>query len=361
MEKTPPRHLALTALVSLSLAGTCLAVPGLALAETGSLASIAENAAAATKAAATTDDVEEAEVESQTLAAGGVQVSVPGSYAVSNDAGYPLAMNEDETVAVAVIDMGLDADGLASIPEDRDEALAGFAEVALESVEDLDGNIADSDVVQVADGAAVAYCYGITCTADDGTDSYLAAYFVVTDKSLVLVQIVAATDALDDLNDELAAIEASLTLSGTDALEGTVYEVGGLAVTIPDDTFELDGEVADDSATWFSTDGNAMITVMGDLGGGETIDAAYFDALAEELIDELDGTAANATVLTNDDLEISLYGFTIENDGDTYYGAIGLANVSDDCLSAILVLFSDDADAELNDTLEAVLLAVAPA
>jgi hypothetical protein len=360
MENIVTRHPALAALAALSLAGTCLAAPGLALAATGSLADIAASAASAAAEDANAAEIGEAattEVESQFLAQGGVQVSVPGSYTVSNDDGYPLAVNADETVAVAVIDMELDAEHLALIPEDQDEVLLTLADLAQQSVESLDGTVVDSTTLQIGDGAAVAYCYGISCTDEDGTPTFLAEYFVVTDKALVLVQIACAEDVIDELADELSAIEDSI--APCDALAGTVYEVGGLAITIPDDTFELDGEATDTEATWFATDGEAMISVMGDLGTGETIDAAYFDALADELIAELDGTPENTTVLTNGDLEMTLYGFTIEDDGTTYYGAIGLANTSDDCLTAILVLTGEDIDIPLNDAIEAILLEIA--
>lgn len=353
MERTERRvHPVLTALVSLSVAGTCLAVPGIALAD---------------KAAPADDDAVEAAADeaadgAQILSFGGVRVDIPLDMEVvelpeNNADDMQMANLPGGTLSVAVTA----SDDDEAMPADADPE-EFFAEVADGLAAELDAEISTSGTLDLADGAT-AYTYEIDEPAEKegGLAGRIVFAFVPTgDGAYATIQIScfdtdveAHADAIDDMLASIALSEDDPAASAAPADLPQQAEAGGIALNLPEDVAEVEDK---DGARWENADGSLIVRVVPDALPGEEATTDAIEADVELLASAVEGTVGAGSVLWNDDVTtVQTYTVEFELDGTAYVTTYGYVVLEDGTATVVICdCTADDYDARYAALLDSI-------
>lgn len=349
-------------LVSLSVAGTCLAAPALALADdaasrTGAFgllaasadAARAEEAADPAAAPAEAEPAVPAEADETAVAAdeatadegatvfGGVQIAIPEDYIVTQAGGMLLAGSEDGTVINLISAGTVGADAMEGI----DDLEAFFGPMAEEAAAGAAGTLSDQGVVTLADGTEV-----YACTIDvvsDGAQVVMHQFYVpLANGGLTLAQFAYEAEADEAAVDRLADIANTLVLAP--ASDGSLvdFEGAGIALKVAD-VLVLDGATVDTEPTWYSADGTMMFGLIPQLmDSASALTDADYDMLYTEIASSLGGEPWETTTVAADGVDVKLGGFSFEEDGDLYVGILGLVVAADDTLTGIMAMMPAD-------------------
>ncbi len=389
------RRFAPAFLMSVALAGTCLAAPGIALADAaagaeeqpaveleqqagagleaeGSNAAAEEGASSETPASADEAEAQGAQAAADgTYACGGVQITVPEDFEVADLEYMLIATNADASIVISVSPSGSDD----TVPADPAEWGAFFEPFAESSATEMGGTYEDGGIYTLADGTQ-AQVFAIGAAETDGTPIVLAQCYVpLADGTFTLVQVGCYAD--DEATVELAdSISETIVLAsdeaeaeagqaadtaddavGDDAAAADVQTVqaGGIELDLPA------GYVADESSTetepsWLSADGNVMIGVTPNLlDEYSTVGEEGLDLLALIVAEGLGGELAGSTVLPNG---VYAYTLTFSVEGQEGIAILGMVPPADDTVTSILAMTplenAANSDAEVTAVFESV-------
>lgn len=390
------RRFAPAFLMSVALAGTCLAAPGIALADAaagaeeqpaveleqqvgagleaeGSDVAVEEGASSETPASADEAEAQGAPAAADgTYACGGVQITVPEDFEVADLEYMLIATNADASIVISVSPSGSDD----TVPADPAEWGAFFEPFAESSATEMGGTYEDGGIYTLADGTQ-AQVFAIGAAETDGTPIVLAQCYVpLADGTFTLVQvgcyaddeatveladgisetIVLASDKAEAGQDDDAA-ETADDAAGDDAAAADVQTVqaGGIELDLPA------GYVADESSTetepsWLSADGNVMIGVTPNLlDEYSTVGEEGLDLLALIVAEGLGGELAGSTVLPNG---VYAYTLTFSVEGQEGIAILGMVPLADDTVTSILAMTplenAANSDAEVTAVFESV-------
>lgn len=336
----------LSALVSLSVAGTCLALPGFALADANADAADDPQATAPAEVAEETADAESADIEgSQILSFAGVRVDAPLDMEVLDldDASMLAAALPEGTLSVAITDFAEEGE---SVPEDADEQLEFFTAKADELVEGMDSAVTSDEVVELADGTT-GYLFEVDEPAEEegSLSAYFAFVYVPTGAgSYACVQVTCIDEDVAPHEEAIDAMISSIALAEADeaatapAVElDQQVEAMGLSFGLPADLEETEIEGAgDELAAWANADGSLTVRAVGDaLPSVESPTEEDLTADVEDLAAILEGEVESGSVSWNDDdttvlqfvtryefedVEyVTTYGCVVLEDGTTTY------------------------------------------
>lgn len=336
----------LSALVSLSVAGTCLALPGFALADANADAADDPQATASAETAEETADAESADIEgSQILSFAGVRVDAPLDMEILDldEANMLTAALPEGTLSVAITDFAEEGE---SVPEDADEQLEFFTAKADELVEGMDSAVTSDEVVELADGTT-GYLFEVDEPAEeeDNLSAYFAFVYVPTGAgSYACVQVTCIDEDVAPHEEAIDAMIASIALAEADeaatapAVElDQQVEAMGLSFGLPADLEETEIEGAgDELAAWANADGSLTVRAVGDaLPSVESPTEEDLTAEVEDLAAILEGEVESGSVSWNDDdttvfqfvtryefedVEyVTTYGCVVLEDGTTTY------------------------------------------
>lgn len=347
-------------LVSLSVAGTCLAAPALAddaAPRTGAFGLLAASADAAraeeaTEPAAASAEAEpEASAEADETAAvsdeatvdegvtvfGGVQIAIPEDYIVTQAGGMLLAGSEDGTVINLISAGTMGADAMEGV----DDLEAFFGPMAEEAAAGAAGTLSDQGVVTLADGTEV-----YACTIDvesDGAQVVMHQFYVpLANGGLTLAQFAYEAEADEAVVDRLADIANTLALAP--ASDGSLvdFEGAGIALKVAD-VLVLDGTTVDTEPTWYSADGTMMFGLIPQLmDNASALTDTDYDMLYTEIANSLGGEPWETTTVAADGTDVKLGGFSFEDGGDLYVGILGLVVAADDTLTGVMAMMPAD-------------------
>ena len=387
------RRFAPAFLMSVALAGTCLAAPGIALADAaagaeeqpaveleqqasagleaeGSNAAAEEGASSETPASADEAEVQSAQAAADgTYACGGVQITVPEDFEVADLEYMLIATNADASIVISVSPSGSDD----TVPADPAEWGAFFEPFAESSATEMGGTYEDGGIYTLADGTQ-AQVFAIGAAETDGTPIVLAQCYVpLADGTFTLVQVGCYAD--DEATVELAdSISETIVLASDEAEAGQAADTADDAVgddaaaadvqTVQAGGIELDlpaGYVADESSTetepsWLSADGNVMIGVTPNLlDEYSTVGEERLDLLALIVAEGLGGELAGSTVLPNG---VYAYTLTFSVEGQEGIAILGMVPLADDTVTSILAMTplenAANSDAEVTAVFESV-------
>lgn len=346
-------------LVSLSVAGTCLAAPALAddaAPRTGAFGLLAASADAARAEEATEPAVAPAEAEPEASAEadetaavadeataegvtvfGGVQIAIPEDYIVTQAGGMLLAGSEDGTVINLISAGTMGADAMEGV----DDLEAFFGPMAEEAATGAAGTLSDQGVVMLADGTEV-----YACTIDvesDGAQVVMHQFYVpLANGGLTLAQFAYEAEADEAVVDRLADIANTLALAP--ASDGSLvdFEGAGIALKVAD-VLVLDGTTVDTEPTWYSADGTMMFGLIPQLmDNASALTDADYDMLYTEIANSLGGEPWETTTVAADGTDVKLGGFSFEDGGDLYVGILGLVVAADDTLTGVMAMMPAD-------------------
>ena len=387
------RRFAPAFLMSVALAGTCLAAPGIALADAaagaeeqpaveleqqagagleaeGSNAAAEEGASSETPASADEAEAQGAQAAADgTYACGGVQITVPEDFEVADLEYMLIATNADASIVISVSPSGSDD----TVPADPAEWGAFFEPFAESSATEMGGTYEDGGIYTLADGTQ-AQVFAIGAAETDGTPIVLAQCYVpLADGTFTLVQVGCYAD--DEATVELAdSISETIVLASDEAEAGQAADTADDAVgddaaaadvqTVQAGGIELDlpaGYVADESSTetepsWLSADGNVMIGVTPNLlDEYSTVGEERLDLLALIVAEGLGGELAGSTVLPNG---VYAYTLTFSVEGQEGIAILGMVPLADDTVTSILAMTplenAANSDAEVTAVFESV-------
>ena len=390
------RRFAPAFLMSVALAGTCLAAPGIALADAaagaeeqpaveleqqvgagleaeGSDVAVEEGASSETPASADEAEAQGAQAAADgTYACGGVQITVPEDFEVADLEYMLIATNADASIVISVSPSGSDD----AVPADPAEWGAFFEPFAESSATEMGGTYEDGGIYTLADGTQ-AQVFAIGAAETDGTPIVLAQCYVpLADGTFTLVQVGCYAD--DEATVELAdSISETIVLASDEAEAGqaddaaeTADDAAGDDVaaadvqTVQAGGIELDlpaGYVADESSTetepsWLSADGNVMIGVTPNLlDEYSTVGEEGLDLLALIVAEGLGGELAGSTVLPNG---VYAYTLTFSVEGQEGIAILGMVPLADDTVTSILAMTplenAANSDAEVTAVFESV-------
>ena len=383
------RRFAPAFLMSVALAGTCLAAPGIALADAaagaeeqpaveleqqagagleaeGSNAAAEEGASSETPASADEAEAQGAQAAADgTYACGGVQITVPEDFEVADLEYMLIATNADASIVISVSPSGSDD----TVPADPAEWGAFFEPFAESSATEMGGTYEDGGIYTLADGTQ-AQVFAIGATETDGTPIVLAQCYVpLADGTFTLVQVGCYAD--DEATVELADSISETIVLASDEAEAEAGQAADTAdVAAADDAaatdvqtvqaggIELDlpaGYVADESSTetepsWLSADGNVMIGVTPNLlDEYSTVGEEGLDLLALIVAEGLGGELAGSTVLPNG---VYAYTLTFSVEGQEGIAILGMVPLADDTVKSILAMtpLENAANSDAEDT-----------
>ena len=390
------RRFAPAFLMSVALAGTCLAAPGIALADAaagaeeqpaveleqqasagleaeGSDVAAEEGASSETPAFADESEAQGAQAAAEgTYACGGVQITVPEDFEVADLEYMLIATNADASIVISVSPSGSDD----TVPADPAEWGAFFEPFAESSATEMNGTYEDGGIYTLADGTQ-AQVFAIGAAETDGTPIVLAQCYVpLADGTFTLVQVGCYAD--DEATVELAdSISETIVLASDEAEAGQADDVAETAddaagddaaaadvQTVQAGGIELDlpaGYVADESSTetepsWLSADGNVMIGVTPNLlDEYSTVGEEGLDLLALIVAEGLGGELAGSTVLPNG---VYAYTLTFSVEGQEGIAILGMVPLADDTVTSILAMTplenAANSDAEVTAVFESV-------
>ena len=390
------RRFAPAFLMSVALAGTCLAAPGIALADAaagaeeqpavelgqqasagleaeGSDVAAEEGASSETPAFADESEAQGAQAAAEgTYACGGVQITVPEDFEVADLEYMLIATNADASIVISVSPSGSDD----TVPADPAEWSAFFEPFAESSATEMNGTYEDGGIYTLADGTQ-AQVFAIGAAETDGTPIVLAQCYVpLADGTFTLVQVGCYAD--DEATVELAdSISETIVLASDEAEAGQADDAAETAddaagddaaaadvQTVQAGGIELDlpaGYVADESSTetepsWLSADGNVMIGVTPNLlDEYSTVGEEGLDLLALIVAEGLGGELAGSTVLPNG---VYAYTLTFSVEGQEGIAILGMVPLADDTVTSILAMTplenAANSDAEVTAVFESV-------
>lgn len=351
------RPIALTALVSLSMAGSCLALPGLALAEADTDAGVATSAAtmeetdaktveAETKDTQKLEGAEEEEAENteaegaQILSFAGVRVDAPLAMEALglDDANMITAALPEGGLSVAITDC---ADEDEAIPDDPKERQAFFADLADELAESMDATITSDDALELADGTP-AYLFEIDEPAEEenSLSAYFAFVYVPTgDGAYACVQISCIGEDVAPYEEDIDAMLSSIALAEADeAAAAPAVELDqqvesmGLAFGLPANMEEAELEGAgDEIETRANADGSFTVRAVGNaLPTVENPTQDDITADVEDLAAMMEGeTEAGAVSWNDDDTTVFQFVTCYEFEDTEYVTTYGCAVLPD--------------------------------
>lgn len=372
------RRFAPAFLMSVALAGTCLAAPGIALADAaagaeeqpaveleqqagagleaeGSNAAAEEGASSETPASADEAEAQGAQAAADgTYACGGVQITVPEDFEVADLEYMLIATNADASIVISVSPSGSDD----TVPADPAEWGAFFEPFAESSATEMGGTYEDGGIYTLADGTQ-AQVFAIGAAETDGTPIVLAQCYVpLADGTFTLVQVGCYAD--DEATVELADSISETIVLASDEAEAEAGQAADTAdVAAADDAaaadvqtvqaggIELDlpaGYVADESSTedepaWHSADNTVMVGVLpGLISGYSSMDGDVFGMVATGIAENLGGTVESTVTFSNDGTDVDVYVFTFSSDGMEFVGALGMVALPDDTVTGMLAL-----------------------
>lgn len=318
------RHHVFALVVSLALAGACLAVPALAAADAVPAAS-----------ASVVKDVS----ADGTYALGGLQCTLPSDYLVEVEDGVMYARNANETLVVAMLASSADA----AVPQDPAAWGAFFAQYSHSAAAESGAMLADGWPTRLEDGTE-GYAYQLEYVSDGVPVTALQMYVPMADGSFGLFQIAMARDL--SLTDEASAIVEGVVRATPEATalaaDGIVltksYEVGGIRIAMPANLL-LDEASAAQEPNWYSEDGSFMVGVIPALVEElSTIGTESLDLIAEGIAAGLDGMVGSAQVAERAGGTVYLYTFVFNDGGAQYAGVLCLAPLADDTVTGVLAL-----------------------
>ena len=348
-------------LVSLSVAGTCLAAPAVAFADDqapssalGILAASADAARDAEEApavepaaadAAATDAQEPAEADAAAdgvTVFGGLQLEIPEDFMVTQASSMLLATTEDGSMVINLITPGAMGVGMLDEVEDVAEF---FGAMASETATASEGAISDEGMVTLADGTEA---YACTIEVDSaGTQVVMHQFYVpVVNGSFALAQFAYEGGADEATIDEMSAIANTLQLApeGATATSTTmsVFEGAGIQLEVAD-ALLLDESTTDTEPTWYSADGMMMFGLIPDLmTDASLLTEDDYAMLYTQIAASMGGEPWETTTITADGVDVRLGGFSFEDGDDLYVGILGLVPVADDTLTGIMALMPAD-------------------
>ena len=354
--ETSARNSVFAFLVSAAIAGTCLAVPGMALADDAvdsgaaeleqQAGNLATEEASAPEASATEGDGAQASAEDGTYTCGGVQVTVPADFEVA-DLGYTLiATNADSSIVVSISPTSYET----AVPTDTAEWSSFFEPFAAESASEMGGTYEDGGIYTLADGSQ-AQVFAIAGEEENGTPFVLAQCYVpLEDGTFTQVQVGCYID--DEATVELADSISETVVLASDADDaeaaapaedsataetGDVQTVqaGGIELDLPAD-YVLDESSTEEEPSWLNADGNVMIGVTPNLiDEYSTVGEDGLDLLALVVAEGLGGELAGSTVLPNG---VYAYTFTFSVDGQDGIAILGIVPLADDTVTGVLAM-----------------------
>lgn len=363
-------------LVSLSVAGTCLAAPALAAGADGkasgsALGILAASADAAREAeetpatesapavesapvqesapAAETEDAQEgapvveiAESDGITVF-GGLQLRIPEDYMVTKAAGILLATNEDGSVVINLITP--DGSMGAGMLNEVEDVAEFFGAMADEAAADTEATITDKAVITLADGTE-AYAYTLEMESDGSQIVMHQFYMPMPNGSFALAQFAYEAGADEATVDLVADIADTLQLApeGAAGAEAAFNEFEGAGVKLEvADALVLDAATVDTEPTWYSEDGTMMFGLIPQLmEGASLLTDDDYAMLYTEIATSLGGEPWETTTVAANGVDVKLGGFSFEDEGDLYVGILGLVTAADDTLTGIMALMPAD-------------------
>ena len=361
-------RLAAGMLVPLALAGTCLAAP--ALAATSATATTDASAAAETAAASDATTTEDT-----VLAAGGIQVTVPGSWSsIALGDTLKVAVSEDDSTSASIV--VLDAETLSESGYPADDATkqqAFFDESAEETADAMGGTVA-ATITGDLDEGVTAYMYIIDGSADEENPLIVAqAYIPMADGTMTMLNVTAdlTTEGVSDtLTDVLGSISIADTTTEAEAADtaasevelGQTVEAGGLVIGVPSD-MEIDEDLTadgDGELDLTSSDGMLFLSIIPDIFAGEDLTA---DEDLEEIVNiiaaALGGEAMDFTMLNNNGVSTKLYAFVLEADDVKLLGSLGFTEVADGTTTCVMGVCLNDGTTDHGAVLDAIYASIA--
>ncbi len=347
-------RLAAGMLVPLALAGTCLAVPA--------LAASASTSATATEASAEAAATETAVAEGTVLAAGGVQLTVPGEWS-SMDLGdsMKVATSEDGNMYACIVvldaqtaaDSGYVADDTTKYQEFFDTDAKAYADVVGGSVVSSSGGTFD-------DGS-VAYLYVIDGTANTESPTVTAmAYIPQADGSLTEITVAAdptaegVTDTLEGILKSIDQADTSAQAASTDAAVsqvelGQTVEAGGLVLSVPSDMVVEDEDADTGEVDLMSEDGLMFVSVIPDIFEGETLtDTDDLKDVVDSIATALGGEVLDSTVVNANGVTTRLYALILEAEDVKLLGSLGFTELADGTTTCVMGVCASDYEANGN-------------
>ena len=376
------RHPALAMLVSLSLAGTCLAAPALAGAievDLGSAAIVAEEAAAsvlevegATTGAIelpgegeSTEAEEVIEATEGLYAFGGLQLELDDSFEIEISDGLMLAISEELGVVVNITP----TDSAGMVPEDQAEWEAFFTQFVDLVAEQINGTVGATYLGEMNTGF-----YGYSCEVifeQSGTEiASVQAYVPLGDGSFTMFQI-AWENGNEEAYNNAGVIASTLHYATDEAIQlgaqlGQEVTAAGITLCLPDELIYDETSLADEP-TYFTDDGSFMLSVtpafVEDLSGlaaelelESTEDV--LDLMGMSIADGLEGTLADSVVLENQTTNVYTYIFSFADGGTDFVGVIGMVPLADDTVTGVLALLTLDNFDAVAEMVEAIFATI---
>lgn len=352
------RRLVLPLVASVAVAGTCLAAPGLALAD--------GEAAFANQQTQEELAAEAASVEGTAYSFGGIQFTVPDDFETIALGSTALASNADGSImlSVSIADMG------EPVPDDSAEWGAYFQPFAEETAENSSAELGDLGLYQLVDGT-VGYVYAIM--GDQGGIPVILTqvYVPFEDGTFALVQVACemSDDDLLNLADDISATimlatDEAQPLDQEEVAEPTdvqQVEAAGIAFDLPAG-YTADPDSTEEEPLWASPDQTVMVSVIPELATGYSTMGDSMLALAEyAIVEGLDGTVESQTVLSNDGTDVDVYVFSYEQEGMDLMGILGMVVLPDDSVTGMIAMtplaFAADNDAEVTAIFESIRIA----
>lgn len=392
-------------LASVALAGTCLAAPGLALAndeiedaeqglaeaiadleeltasmedgvfEEDAEASVADPDAAVADAEAEdvaadeADDASEAQaIEGGTYTCGGVQITLPEGFEGTDLGVMFLASNEDASIVVSIVP----SDASAGAPSDPAEWDAFFMPFAEETVAGSDDVYGEGEVYTLADGTQ-AYVIPISSQEADGTPIIMVqCYIPFADGSITQVQIACYADdeeivaladeisesivlATDGADAEAAGDGAAEAADGQAAEDLQTVQAAGIEFDLPAGYIPEENSTEEEPA-WTNAEDTVYVSVSpAILEEYSTLEEGSLDLLALIVVEGLGGELAGSVEMPNG---VVAYTFTFPVEGQTVVGVLGMIPLADDTVTSMLALapleYAADLDAEVTAVFESV-------
>ena len=346
------------ALVSLALAGTCLACGwGAWLAQADTVG--ASQTGAPAVAAATDDGGADASAADEVFADGvltfaGLQVQLPEDMGVRVAGTLASAANEEGALTASVEDLSR-----AVLPTDGDVA-AAFKEAANKTVAGYStASVQDKGTVELAEGVtgyvyeldatgpyeAVKNADGTTTASTVGPEGHWAitqVYVALKDGGFALVQVAVSETASDeDAAAAKAAVESiALAEEKTDgapedataaAAKDGRAQAGGFTFVLPEGLSGEDG-------LWLGTTDNVLVETTGTLvsaADAKTLDDEGVQSLFEAAAEGMGGMFEGSSVRTAGEADLTVGVFSLASGSETYECLMVLVPVADGSIEGL--------------------------
>ncbi len=347
-------RLAAGMLVPLALAGTCLAAPA--------LAASASTSATATEASAEATATEAAAAEGTVLAAGGVQLTVPGEWS-SMDLGdsMKVATSQDGTMSASIVVLDAQTAADSGFVADDATKYQEFFDADAKAYADLMGAAVASSSAGTFDDGSVAYLYVVDGTANAEAPTVSAlGYVPQSDGSLTEITVTAdptvegAADTLESILKSIDQADTSAQAASTDTAVskvelGQTVEAGGLVLGVPSDMVVEDEDADTGEVDLMSEDGLMFVSVIPDVFAGEELtDIDDLKTVVDLIAAALGGEVLDSTVVNANGVTTRLYALILEADDVKLLGSLGFTEVADGTTTCIMGVCASDYEANGN-------------